>query len=91
MSEKVEVLWLGQQDVISAGGLDMAAAMKDVEDVFRLHATGGYVLPEKIVLEWEERPPDGKESHVNIMPGYLGGAVQCSGAQDDRQFSPQPL
>jgi len=29
MREKVEVLWLSQQDVIAAGGLDMAAAMDD--------------------------------------------------------------
>ncbi len=91
MSEKVEVLWLGQQDVISAGGLDMAAAMKDVEDVFRLHATSGYVLPEKIVLEWKERPPDGQESHVNIMPGYLGGRFNVAGLKTIASFPRNPF
>ena len=91
MSEKVEVLWLGQGDVIAAGGLDMAAAMDDVEEVFRLHATGGYVLPEKIVLEWEERPPDGKESHVNIMPGYLGGRFNVAGLRTIASFPRNPF
>ena len=91
MSEKVEVLWLGQQDVIAAGGLDMAVAMDDVEEVFRLHATGGYVLPEKIVLEWEERPPDGKESHVNVMPGYLGGRFNVAGLKTIASFPRNPF
>ncbi len=91
MSEKAEVLWLGQQDVISAGGLDMAAAMKDVEDVFRLHATSGYVLPEKIVLKWKERPPDGQENHVNIMPGYLGGRFNVAGLKTIASFPRNPF
>ena len=54
MSKKVEVLWLSQEAVIAAGGLDMAATMNDLEEVFCLHAAGDYVLPEKIVLDWEE-------------------------------------
>lgn len=91
MSEKVEVLWLGQGDVISAGGLDMTAAMKDVEDVFRLHATDGYVLPEKIVLEWKERPPDGQENHINIMPGYLGGRFNVAGLKTIASFPRNPF
>ena len=91
MSQKAEVLWLSQGDIIAAGGLDMVAAMNDVEDVFRLHATGGYVLPEKIVLEWEERPPDGQENHVNIMPGYLGGRFNVAGLKTIASFPRNPF
>jgi len=91
MSEKVDALWLSQQNVIAAGGLDMAATMNDVEDVFRLHASGGYVLPEKIVVEWEERPPDGKENHVNIMPGYIGGRFNVAGLKTIASFPRNPF
>jgi len=91
MSKKVEVLWLSQGDVIAAGGLDMAATMDDVEEVFRLHGRGDYVLPEKIVLEWQERPPDGKENHVNIMPGYVGGRFNAVGLKTIASFPRNPF
>ncbi len=86
MSKKVEVLWLSQEDVIAAGGLDMAAAVADVEEVFRLHGTGQYVLPEKIVLDWQEAPPGELHSHINIMPGYLGGRFDVVGLKDIASF-----
>jgi len=91
MSQKAETLWLGQSDIIAAGGLDMAAAMNDVQDVFRLHAAGDYVLPEKIVLEWGEPQPGKQENHVNIMPGYLGGRFDVAGLKTIASFPRNPL
>ena len=41
----VEFLYLSQEKVIAAGGLDMAAAMADVEATLRLHHAGDDVLP----------------------------------------------
>ncbi len=86
MAGKVEVLWLSQEDVIAAGGLDMAAAVAAVEEVFRLHGTGQYVLPEKIVLKWKEPPPGALADHINIMPGYLGGPFDAVGLKDVASF-----
>jgi 2,3-diaminopropionate biosynthesis protein SbnB len=91
MSQKVQVLWLGQEDVIAAGGLDMAATMDDIEEVFRLYAAGDYVLPEKIVLKWDE-PPQGEQSnHVNVMPGYLGGRFNVAGLKTIASFPRNPF
>jgi len=91
VSERAEVLWLSQQDVIAAGGLDMAAIMNDVEEVFRLHAAGDYTLPEKIVLEWEEPPPGEQGNHINIMPGYLGGRFDVAGLKTIASFPRNPF
>ena len=91
MSKKVEVLWLSQQEVIAAGGLDMAATMNDVEKVFHLHATGGYVLPEKIVMQWEESPDEEKDNHINIMPGYIGGQFEAAGLKIIASFTRNPF
>ncbi len=90
MSKKVEVLWLSQEEVIAAGGLDMAAAVADLEEVFRLHGLGEYVLPEKIVLDWQEAPPGELHNHINIMPGYLGGRFDVVGLKDIASFPRNP-
>lgn len=90
MSNKVEVLWLSQEEVIAAGGLDMAAAVADLEEVFRLHGLGEYVLPEKIVLDWQEAPPGELHNHINIMPGYLGGRFDVVGLKDIASFPRNP-
>ena len=90
MSKKVEVLWLSQEDVIAAGGLDMAAAVDDLDEVFRLHGSGDYVLPEKIVLDWEEPAPGELHHHINIMPGYLGGRFDVVGLKNIASFPRNP-
>ncbi len=89
-SNKVQVLWLSQEDVIAAGGLDMAAAVADLEEVFRLHALGETLLPEKIVLDWKEPPPGQQSDHINIMPGYLGGRFDAVGLKDVASFPRNP-
>ncbi|RME84897.1 MAG: ornithine cyclodeaminase [Caldilineae bacterium] len=90
MTKRVEILWLSQEDVVAAGGLDIKAAVADVEEVFRLHGTGDYVLPAKIVLHWEAAPPGEQANHINIMPGYLGGRYQVVGLKDIASFPRNP-
>ena len=91
MSERVSVLWLSQEDVIAAGGLDMSAAMGDVEEVYRLHVTGDCVLPGKIVLHWGDDSPEEKETHINVMPGYLGGRLDVAGLKVIASFVHNPM
>ena len=90
MNAKRTVLWLSQEDVIAAGGLDMAATMNDLEEVFRLHAARDFVLPEKIVLDWDEPPPEEQGDHINIMPGYLGGRFDVVGLKSIASFPRNP-
>ncbi len=91
MSKEVEVLWLSQSDVIAAGGLDMAATMADVEEVFRLYATGKCVLPTKIVLHWDDGVTEGGGNHINIMPGYVGGRFNAVGLKTIASFPRNPF
>jgi ornithine cyclodeaminase len=85
------VLWLSQEDVVAAGGLDMGAAMADVEAVVRLHASGEYVLPGKIVLNWRAPPPGQEADIVNVMPGYVGGGFGVAGLKAIASFPGNPL
>ncbi|MDY6875318.1 MAG: ornithine cyclodeaminase family protein [Chloroflexota bacterium] len=93
MSEKVKVLWLSQNDVIAAGGLDMATIVNDVEEIFRLSATGDYVLPRKVSLqwEWEEPPPGQQRNHLNLMSGYIGGRFNAAGFKAIASFPRNPF
>ena len=93
MSDKVQVLWLSQADVVAAGGLDMAATVDDVEAVFRLFATGDSALPKKVGLEWdrEEPPPGEQRNHINLMPGYVGGRFNAAGYKGIASFPRNPF
>jgi len=93
MSERVEVLWLSQEDVIAAGGMDMTAIVRDVEEVFRLFATDQSVLPKKISLQWEwDDPPEGEQrNHLNLMPGWVGGRFNAAGLKAIASFPRNPF
>ncbi|HIC88585.1 MAG TPA: ornithine cyclodeaminase [Anaerolineae bacterium] len=91
MSLSVEFLYLSQEDVVAAGGLDMAATVRDVEDVFRLHASGDYALPDKVVLRWDEVSAGEKEQHINTMPAYIGGRFQIAGLKTVASFPRNPF
>ncbi len=88
---QIDLLFLSQEDVIAAGGLNMAAAVADLEEVFQLHAGGDYVLPEKIVLHWEEPESDELENHINTMPGYIGGRFDVAGLKTIASFPRNPF
>jgi ornithine cyclodeaminase len=91
--EETQALWLSQNDVITAGGLDMAATVDDVEEVFRLYGLGEYSLPRKVSLEWDwEDTPEGEQSnHLNLMSGYVGGQVNAAGFKAIASFPRNPF
>jgi N-[(2S)-2-amino-2-carboxyethyl]-L-glutamate dehydrogenase len=71
--------YLSQEEVIALGGLDMAQAVDDIEEVFRLHALGDYVLPSKVVLRWGDLDSETTRGRINAMPGYIGGRFDMAG------------
>ncbi len=93
MSDKVEVLWLSQEEVIAAGGLDMTTVVDTVEDVFGLFGRGDYALPVKVSMnwDWDEPPPGEQKNHLNIMPGYVGGQLNTAGFKAIASFPRNPF
>jgi len=75
----VSLRYLSQEQVVELGGLDMALAVDDIEEVFRLHASGDYVLPSKSVLRWGGLESETTRGRINAMPGYIGGRFGMAG------------
>ena len=73
-------LFLKQEDVIAAGGLDMKAALDDVELTYRLFATGQIEQPHKPLMNFKN-PETGQERYYLTvsMPVYVGGEVNRVG------------
>jgi ornithine cyclodeaminase len=86
----IEFLYLSQEEVIAAGGLDMAAAMADVEAVLQLHYAGDDLLPPKAVLDWGQGGQGRREDHINAMPAYLGGDYNVAGLKWIASFPANP-
>ncbi|GAB4259286.1 MAG: 2,3-diaminopropionate biosynthesis protein SbnB [Thermoleophilia bacterium] len=79
MSE-VTFLYLSQEDVIAAGGLDMAATMETIEAVLALHARGDVVQPVKPTLRWGDAlDTEETRGRIMAMPAYVGGAFDVAG------------
>jgi N-[(2S)-2-amino-2-carboxyethyl]-L-glutamate dehydrogenase len=78
-SQSVEFLYLSQEDVIAAGGLDMAGTMQAVEAAFRLHGQGQTILPPKPVLRWGGPETEETTGRIMAMPAYLGGDLRIPG------------
>lgn len=76
---RVEFLYLSQEDVIAAGGLDMALCLQAVEEALRCHAKGDVILPSKTVIRWGDVETETTKGRMNAMPGYLGGRVDKVG------------
>jgi ornithine cyclodeaminase len=74
-----EVLYLSQEDVLAAGGLDMSLAVPTMEQVFRLHHAKDYILPPKCILRWGSMETESVRGRINIMPGWIGGDIQAVG------------
>jgi ornithine cyclodeaminase len=79
MNQKIEFIYLSQEDVIAAGGLEMKGTLEVVETSFRLHASGDTILPKKPVLRWGGPETEETLGRIMAMPAYLGGDLQISG------------
>lgn len=77
--KKAEVLYLSQEDVLSAGALDMSLAVPTMEEVFRLHHEKDYILPNKCVLRWGGMETESVKGRINAMPGFIGGDINAVG------------
>ena len=75
MNQRVEFLYLQQEDCVAAGGLDMSGAMKAVERSFFLHAKDDFVQPGKPVIRWGGPETEETIGRIMSMPSYLGGAA----------------
>lgn len=84
------LLYLSQEDVAEAGGADMEAAVRDVEEVFRLHHLGQTVLPSKVVLRWGDPATELQRGRINGMPGYVGGEINMAGIKWIASFPANP-
>jgi len=74
-----EVIYLSQEDVIAAGGLDMAKCIDAVEEAMACLSRGDSVLPSKTVLRWGDASLEATRGRINAMPAYLGGKVDMAG------------
>ncbi len=73
----VEFLYLSQEDVLKADGLDMKMALGSLERAFRLLHNGEVVIPSKIVMVL---PPSERErGRINGLAAYIGGDWEISG------------
>lgn len=77
--QKVEFLYLSQEDVIAAGGLDMDGTLATVEETFRLWGEGDYVQPIKPAIRWGPPITENTRGRVIAMPAYVGGNVDTVG------------
>jgi ornithine cyclodeaminase len=75
-----EFLYLSQEDVVAAGGTDMAAMVDVLERAFAVKADGGVRMPPKVMITWTDEPGT-EELHGRIMamPAYVGGEFDVAG------------
>lgn len=75
-----EFLFLTQEDVIAAGGLDMQATQEDVELAYKLFSSGQIEQPHKPVFRIDH-PETGEEQYYLAvsMPVYVKGEINRLG------------
>lgn len=72
-SNRVEFLYLQQEDCVKAGGLDMKGTMAAVERSFFLHGKGDFIQPGKPVIRWGGPETEEITGRIISMPSFLGG------------------
>jgi ornithine cyclodeaminase len=72
-TQRVEFLYLQQEDCVEAGGLDMAGAMKATERSFFLHGKQDFIQPGKPVIRWGGPETEETSGRIMSMPSFLGG------------------
>jgi ornithine cyclodeaminase/alanine dehydrogenase-like protein (mu-crystallin family) len=75
-----EFLYLSQEDVVAAGGTDMAAMVDVIDRAFAVKAAGDVRMPPKVMITWADGPGT-EELHGRIMamPAYVGGEFDVAG------------
>jgi ornithine cyclodeaminase len=73
MYNKVEFLYLSQDECVKAGGLDMKGTLKATERSFFLHGKGDFILPPKPVIRWGGEDSEETLGRIMSMPAWLGG------------------
>jgi ornithine cyclodeaminase/alanine dehydrogenase-like protein (mu-crystallin family) len=77
--DKPEFIYLKQEDVIAAGGLDMKLALADVELAFKMHGQDEVIQPNKTVIEFPDQETGHRRYLTVSMPAYLGGQINRAG------------
>jgi len=77
---KPEIIFLSQEDVIAAGGMDIKETLKSVELGFMLHGRKECVQPPKINLrKGPPGSPQAEQGLIMALPGYVGGDYDVVG------------
>ena len=91
MTEKLEFLYLGEEDMLRAGVENMSDCINTMEDVFSLMAKNDYRMggpscnDHGIMMKFPKEsdladmPLDGPDKRVVAMPAYLGGKYHMCG------------
>lgn len=75
-----EFLFLSQEDVLAAGGMDMDACLATIEEALVLYHRGDAICPPKSALHWtDELDSDEKHGRIMAMPAYVGGSLRMCG------------
>lgn len=77
MSQNMEFLYLSQEDVIAAGGLEMAETLNVVERVFSMVDNGEALEPLSPMENWD----GGEGQKVGVHFGALAGDVNLAGVK----------
>jgi ornithine cyclodeaminase len=73
-------LFLSQEDVVAAGGLDIGPTIETVAEALRLHARGETVLPHKPTIRWSgDLDSEERDGRIMAMPAYVGGSFDVAG------------
>jgi ornithine cyclodeaminase len=77
---KTSFLFLNQEQVIAAGGIDMTQILPAVEKVLEMFHKGEYEAPHKVVLRYDSDASSEKtKGRINGMPAYIKGDVNVAG------------
>jgi len=75
-----EFLFLSQEDVVAAGGLEMGLTIEVVREALRLHALGDTRLPFKPMIRWgDDLDSEERDGRIMAMPAYVGGTIDVAG------------
>ncbi|HBH41079.1 MAG TPA: ornithine cyclodeaminase, partial [Rhizobiales bacterium] len=75
-----EFVFLSQEDVVAAGGTDMAAMVDVIERAFRIKAAGEVRMPHKAMITWADEPgTEERDGRIMAMPAYVGGEFDVAG------------